>query len=88
MPVRTGQSALPGTCIFRVRNVFGQRENSCYQGLADPKTVTEIRQFLGLASYYRRYIQQFSDIATPLHYLTEKTATFVRTEECQKGSRD
>ncbi|KAL5457235.1 hypothetical protein EMCRGX_G034481 [Ephydatia muelleri] len=50
-----------------------------------PKTVTEIRQFLGLASYYRRYIQQFADIATPLHYLTEKTATFVWTEECQKG---
>ena len=69
--------------IFRVRNVSGQRENSCYQGLADSyKTVTEIRQFLGLASYYRRYIQQFTDIAT---YLTEKTATFVWTEECQKG---
>ena len=50
-----------------------------------PKTVTEIRQFLGLASYYRRYIQQFADITTPLHYLTEKTATFVWTEECQKG---
>ena len=48
-----------------------------------PKTVTEIRQFLGLASYYRRCIQQFADIATPLHYLTEKTATFVWTEECQ-----
>ena len=42
MPVRTGQSALPGTCIFRVRNVSGQRENSCYHGLANPKTVTEI----------------------------------------------
>ena len=50
-----------------------------------PKTATEIRQFLGLASYYRRYIQQFADIATPLHYLTEKTATFVWTEECQKA---
>ena len=50
-----------------------------------PKTVTEIRQFLGLASYYHRYIQQFADITTPLHYLTEKTATFVWTEECQKG---
>ena len=35
VPVRTGQSALPGTCIFRVRNVSGQRENSCDQGLAD-----------------------------------------------------
>ena len=49
-----------------------------------PKTVTEI-QFLGLASYYRRYIQQFADIATPLHYLTEKSATFVWTDECQKA---
>ena len=85
MPVRTAQSALPGTCIFRVRNVSGQRENSCYQDWPIPKTVTEIRQFLGLASYYRRYIQQFAGIATPLHYLTETTATFVWTEECQKG---
>ena len=51
-----------------------------------PKTVTEIRQqFIGLASYYRRYIQQFADIATPLHHLTEKSATFVWTEECQKA---
>ena len=52
-----------------------------------PKTVTEIRQFLGLASYYRRYmyIQQFADIATPLHDLIEKTSTFIWTEECQRG---
>ena len=50
-----------------------------------PKTVTEERQFFGLASYYRRYIQQFADIATPLHHLTEKSVTFVWTEECQKA---
>ena len=35
-----------------------------------PKTPTEIRQFLGLAGYYRRFIQNFSRIAKPLTTLT------------------
>ena len=50
-----------------------------------PKTVTEVQQFLGLASYNRRYIRQFADIATLLHHLTEKSVTFVWTEKCQKA---
>ena len=40
-----------------------------------PKTVTEIRSFLGLASYYRHFIQSFSNIARPLQQLTEKKQT-------------
>ena len=40
-----------------------------------PTNATEVRQFLGLASYYRRYIQQFSDIAAPLNALTQKEHT-------------
>ena len=35
-----------------------------------PKTPTEIRQLLGLAGYYRRFIQNFSRIANPLTTLT------------------
>ena len=42
-----------------------------------PKTPTEIRSFLGLAGYYRRFIQDFSKIATPLTKLTRKTEPFV-----------
>ena len=34
-----------------------------------PKTETELRQFLGLASYYRRFVPGFAKIATPLHNL-------------------
>ena len=37
-----------------------------------PKNVTEVRSFLGLASYYRRFVEGFASIAKPLHQLTEK----------------
>ncbi|GJT51334.1 putative reverse transcriptase domain-containing protein [Tanacetum coccineum] len=41
-----------------------------------PKTPTEIRSFLGLAGYYRRFIQHFSKIASSLTKLTRKNAKF------------
>ncbi|XP_076904628.1 putative mitochondrial protein AtMg00860 [Bidens hawaiensis] len=37
-----------------------------------PKTPTEVRKFLGLAGYYRRFIKEFSKIAQPLTALTQK----------------
>ncbi|GKD14155.1 putative reverse transcriptase domain-containing protein [Tanacetum coccineum] len=43
---------------------------------ASPKTSTEIRQFLGLASYYRRFIEGFSKIARPMTKLTQKSIKF------------
>ncbi|GJT18998.1 putative reverse transcriptase domain-containing protein [Tanacetum coccineum] len=41
-----------------------------------PKTPTEIRSFLGLAGYYRRFIANFSRIAKPLTLLTQKNKKF------------
>ncbi|KAM0050553.1 putative nucleotidyltransferase, Ribonuclease H [Helianthus debilis subsp. tardiflorus] len=41
-----------------------------------PKTPTEVRQFLGLAGYYRRFIENFSKIAQPLTSLTQKDKKF------------
>ncbi|GJU89166.1 putative reverse transcriptase domain-containing protein, partial [Tanacetum coccineum] len=43
---------------------------------ASPKTQTEIRQFLGLAGYYRRFIEGFSKIAKPMTKLTQKKVAF------------
>ncbi|GJY64471.1 putative reverse transcriptase domain-containing protein [Tanacetum coccineum] len=43
---------------------------------ASPKTPTEIRQFLGLAGYYRRFIEGFSKIARPMTKLTQKNVKF------------
>ncbi|GKD21049.1 putative reverse transcriptase domain-containing protein, partial [Tanacetum coccineum] len=41
-----------------------------------PKTATEIRQFLGLAGYYRRFIEGFSKIAKPMTKITQKKVKF------------
>ena len=41
-----------------------------------PTSVTEIRSFLGLAGYYRRFIKGFSQLALPLTKLTRKDTPF------------
>ena len=49
-----------------------------------PKTPTKIRQFLGLAGYYRRFIQNFSRIAKPLTTLTQKGMSFEWEEKHER----
>ena len=44
--------------------------------ISPPKNATEVRSFLGLAGYYRRYVKNFAAIAGPLHALTRKDAVF------------
>ena len=48
-----------------------------------PGNVTELCAFIGLCSYYRRFIKGFADIAKPLHRLTGKDQVFNWTTECQ-----
>ena len=48
-----------------------------------PTTVTEIRSFLGLAGYYRRFVQDFARIASPLTQLTKKDVPFVWNDTCE-----
>ena len=45
-----------------------------------PATVTEIRSFLGLAGYYRRFVKDFSKIVAPLTRLTQKNVKFNWTD--------
>jgi len=50
-----------------------------------PKTATEIRSFVGLAGYYRRFIKDFSRIVTPLTQLTHKNQPFAWTDRCEQS---
>jgi hypothetical protein len=50
-----------------------------------PTTVTEIRSFLGLAGYYRRFVEGFSKLALPLTQLMRKGEKFVWTDEREKS---
>ncbi|KAL0560151.1 hypothetical protein IC582_000545 [Cucumis melo] len=52
-------------------------------GWTRPFTVSEVRSFLGLAGYYRRFVENFSRIATPLTQLTRKGAPFVWSKACE-----
>lgn len=50
-----------------------------------PWNVREVRQFLGLSSYYRRFIPLFAKIAQPLHALTRKGVVFQWDAGCQQA---
>jgi hypothetical protein len=50
-----------------------------------PKSVHQIRSFLGLAGYYRRFIPDFSRIAKPMTELLKKGVKFVWSEECDQA---
>jgi hypothetical protein len=50
-----------------------------------PKLVHQIRSFLGLAGYYRRFIPDSSRIAKPMTELLKKGVKFVWSEECDKA---
>lgn len=50
-----------------------------------PTSVAEVKSFLGLAGYYRKFIPNFSEIASPLTSLTKKARKFEWSDDCQKG---
>ena len=55
------------------------------QGWPVPKTITQVWSFLGLAGFYRRFVKDFSTIATPLNELTKKGVPF-RWDNAQENA--
>lgn len=86
----------PVKCKFACKKVehlghlitpFGLKPNprlvSAVREFQTPNDVRELRRFLGLASYYRKFVPKFAKIAEPLHRLTCKEAEFVWSDDCQ-----
>lgn len=53
-----------------------------------PTSLTDIRSFLGLAGYYRRFVEGFSSILSPLTKLTQKKVKFQWSDACEKGFQE
>jgi hypothetical protein len=58
------------------------------QRFPEPTTITNVRSFLGLTRYYRKYIKGYSRIAGPLFELTKKDVVFVWNQDCQRAFDD
>ena len=58
---------------------------ACIKDMPPPKTAKEVKQFLGLIGYYRKFVPRFSDLARPLNMLTRKNIPFEWTPICQES---
>jgi len=98
---RLSQSGLklePSKCHFIQRQVEYRGRLITPQGISPnpartqavsnfpiPKSVKDVRQFVGLASYFCHFIANLAKIARPLHALTSKGAVFKWTDQCQNA---
>ncbi|KAH0725005.1 hypothetical protein KY284_000870 [Solanum tuberosum] len=76
---------LDSTCSLKGR---GNGRSSKFEAVNNwfrPSFVTEVRSFVGLASYYHRFAKNFSSIATHLTNLTKKEIPFEWTEKCEES---
>jgi len=75
----------PEKCVWKVRKIgflgvvigpkrIEMEEEKVYRVLSwpEPKNVKDVRKFLGLANYYRRFIKDFARVARPINVLTRK----------------
>ncbi len=63
-------------------------KTNCIKQWPAPTNATELKQFLGLATYYRKFVKNFSIIASPLHTLTRKNVQWEWTLNCQQAFQE
>ena len=54
------------------------------KNMPPPKTAKEVKQFLGLAGYYHKFVLRFADLSRPLTNLTCQSIEFQWMDKCQK----
>ncbi|XP_073030654.1 uncharacterized protein [Primulina eburnea] len=77
--------AFLGHIIYELGVSVDPKKVEAIKDWPQPKTVTEVRSFLGLAGYYRKFVEGFSSIAIPLTKLTQKNLKFIWNEECERS---
>lgn len=95
---RAGLKIKPSKCVFFKKELKylghiisgdglrpDEEKVSAIKDLSPPRSVKDVRSFLGCASYYRKFINSFADIAKPLTKLTKKNAHFVWGQEAQES---
>jgi hypothetical protein len=65
-----------GHIITEVGVQPGPKQVEATENFPRPETTKQLKSFLGMASYYRKFIPRFSQIAAPLHSLHKKNTTF------------
>ncbi|XP_062094058.1 uncharacterized mitochondrial protein AtMg00860-like [Humulus lupulus] len=79
--------AFLGHIMSKDRVLMDPAKIEVVKGWPQPKNASEVRSFLGLAGYYRRFVKGFSKIATPLMNITRKQQKFVWTKKCKGSSQ-
>ena len=64
------------------------RKTEAIKNMSKTLSPTDISSFLGLASYYRRFVEGFSSIAAPLTALTKKKVKFYWAKTCEKSIKE
>jgi hypothetical protein len=73
----TNRVAFPGYVVTEQGIEVDPAKIEAIENWPQPKTVTQVRSFLGLAGFYRRFVNDFGSIAAPLNELTNKDVPFV-----------
>ena len=77
--------AVLGYVVLREDIIVDQKKVDAILHWEGLKTVTAIQSFLGLAEYYRRFIQDVSRIVTPRTRLTQKEVKFFLSNKCEES---
>lgn len=72
-----------GACILKEGLVVDPAKVTVVQDWKAPKSISEVRNFLGLAGYYIKLIRDFAKISAPLTRLTKKNKAFVWDVDCE-----